>query len=109
MKRTALALPIVLFLLFSLLFCGIFVHLVTSQSFDTIYIKSDGSVDGTALIEKNNNTYTFLNDISGNIVISKDFIILDGSGYALKGTDIANQAGITLSFRKNVTVTTCLS
>jgi len=57
------------------------------------------------LIERNNNTYTFLNDISSNIVISKDFITIDGSGYALKGTDISSQKGISLSNRKNVTVT----
>jgi len=72
---------------------------------ETIYIKSDGSVEGTELLQRNNNTYTFLNDISGNIVISKDFITLDGSGYALKGSDDSSQTGINLAFRKNVTVT----
>lgn len=71
----------------------------------TIYIKSDGSVEGTDLLQRNNNTYTFLGDISGNIVVSKDFITIDGSGYALKGSGDSSQKGINLSFRKNVTVT----
>jgi len=48
------------------------------------------------LIERNNGTYTFLNDISDNVVILKDFITLDGSGYALKGSDISSQRGISL-------------
>jgi len=72
---------------------------------DTIYIRSDGSVDGTELLQRNNNTYTFLNDISGNIVVSKDFITIDGSGYSLKGSGDSSETGIILSFRKNVTVT----
>jgi hypothetical protein len=105
MKRTALALTLILSLLFSFLFCGTFVHPVDSQSFDAIYIRDDGSVEGTNFIERHDNTYTFLNNISGNIVISKDFITIDGSGYALIGTDISSQGGISLSNRKNVTVT----
>ena len=104
MKITALALTIVLLLLFSFLFCGTFVHPVASQSFESIHISSDGSVEGTNLIERNNNTYTFLNDIYSSIVVSKDFIKLDGSGFALKGTDTSSQRGIVLTNRKNVTV-----
>jgi parallel beta-helix repeat protein len=95
----------ILALLFSFLFYGTLTQPVNSQFDETIYIKSDGSVDGTDLIERNNSTYTFLNNISGSVVISKDFITLDGSGYALKGIDISSQRGISLSDRKNVTVT----
>jgi parallel beta-helix repeat protein len=73
---------------------------------DTIYINSDGSVEGTELLQKNNSTYTFLNDISGTIVVSKDFITIDGAGYSLKGSGgDSSQRGISLSSRKNVTVT----
>ena len=105
MKKTALALTLGLTLLFSYLFCGTLIQPVESQSFETIYIRSDGTVEGTDLIEISNNTYTFLNDVSGNIVISRDFITLDGSGYALIGTYDSSQRGISLSDRKNVTVT----
>jgi parallel beta-helix repeat protein len=104
MRKTALAIYLGLTLLFGF-FCGALIQPVDSQSLETIYIKSDGSVDGTDLIERNNNTYIFLNDISGNIMISKDSITLDGSGYALIGTDDSSQRGISLSNRKNVTVT----
>ena len=105
MRKTALAVPLGLTLLFSFFSCGTIVQLVDSQSFETIYIRADGSVEGTNLIERRDNTYTFLNDVSGNIVILKDFITLDGSEYALIGTDDSSQRGISLSNRKNVTVT----
>jgi parallel beta-helix repeat protein len=72
---------------------------------DTIYINSDGSVDGTELIQRNDDIYIFLSDISGNIVVSRDFITIDGSGYSLKGSGDSSQRGISLTFRKNVTVT----
>jgi len=72
---------------------------------NTILINHDGSVDGTNLLQRNNNTYTFLNDISGNIVILKDFITIDGAGFTLKGSGDSSQTGINLSHRKNVTVT----
>jgi len=71
----------------------------------TIYIKADGSVEGTDLLQRNNNTYTFLNDVSGNIVVSKDFITIDGSGFTLEESDDSSSTGINLSNRKNVTVT----
>ena len=104
MRKTALAIYLGLTLLFGFFYVAL-IQPVDSQSLDTIYIKSDGSVDGTDLIERNNNTYTFRNDISGNIVISKDFITLNGSGHALIGTVDSSQRGISLSDRKNVTVT----
>jgi parallel beta-helix repeat protein len=104
MRKTALAIYLGLTLLFGFFYVAL-IQPVDSQSLDTIYIKSDGSVDGTDLIERNNNTYTFRNDISGNIVISKDFITLNGSGHALIGTVDSSQRGISLSNRKNVTVT----
>jgi hypothetical protein len=105
MKRKALALIIVLMFVFTCIFCIPLVRTVESQSFETIYIRADGSVEGTDLIKRHENTYTFLNNISGSIVISKDFITIDGSGYALIGTDVSSQRGISLSDRKNVTVT----
>jgi hypothetical protein len=94
---------ILLLILCSLLISLPQIGVVKAQS--TIYIKSDGSVEGTELLQRNNNTYTFLNDISGNIVVSKDFITIDGSGYALKGSGDSSQTGISLSFRTNGTVT----
>lgn len=79
------------------------IEIVKAQG--TIYIHSDGSIEGTDFIQRNNNTYTFLNDISGNIVILKDFITIDGSGFTLKGSGDSSQTGINLAHRKNVTIT----
>ena len=104
MKRKTLSLALVMTLLFSFLLCGTLIQAIESQPFETIYIREDGSVDGTDLIERHDNTYTFLNNISGSIMVSKDFITLDGSGYALIGTDDSSQRGINLSNKKNVTV-----
>ena len=105
MKRQALALSLIIAFVFTCIFFSIHIQSVESESFETIYIRADGNVEGTDLIERNSDTYTFINDISGNIVISKDFITLDGSGYSLVGTDASSQKGISLSDRKNVTVT----
>jgi hypothetical protein len=77
---------------------------VQSQD-SSVFIRADGSVEGTDLIQRNNNTYTFLNNISGNIVVLKDFITIDGSGFTLKGSGYSSQTGIDLFNRKNVTVT----
>ena len=101
MKRSA-------YLLTLLLLVSVFVsvsQIGTVKAEDTIYIKSDGSVEGTELLQRNNSTYTFLGDVSGEIVVSKDFITIDGAGYSLKGSGDSSQRGISLSFRKNVTVT----
>ena len=103
--KKALVLSLIMALVFTCIFYGILVQPVESQSFETIYIRDDGSVEGTDLIERRDNTYTFLNNISGSIVVSKDFITIDGSGYALIRTDVSSQRGISLSDRKNVTVT----
>jgi len=69
-----------------------------------LQINHDGSIQGTDLIQRTNNTYTFTNDISGNIVVLKDFIIIDGAGFTLNGSGYSPQTGIDLTFRKNVTV-----
>lgn len=71
---------------------------------NTIIINHDGSVDGADLLQRNDNTYTFLNDVSGNIVILKDSVILDGAGFTLKGSGESSQTGISLAHRKNVTI-----
>ena len=107
MKSKALALSLIMALVLTCIFYGVPVQPVDSQSFVTIYIMADGSVEGTDLIEIKNNNYTFLNDIYGSIVVSKDSIAIDGCGYVLRGSGESGsyQTGISLSDRKNVTVT----
>jgi parallel beta-helix repeat protein len=64
----------------------------------TIYLRSDGSVEGTDLIERNGNVYTFKGDIGvynqtisantylGGVVVERDNIVIDGAGYNLTGS-----------------------
>ena len=83
MKRTASTL--VMALIFSLLFCGTFVQLVESQSFETIVINADGSVEGTEKLQRDGNIYTFTSNIEGSIVIEGSNVVLDGAGFTLEG------------------------
>jgi hypothetical protein len=52
-------------------------------------------VDGTDLIQRDGNVYTFTGDIFGTITVEKDGIIIDGAGYAIKGN------GTVIDLRKN--------
>jgi parallel beta-helix repeat protein len=68
-----------------------------------IYIRSNGTVEGTDLIQRNGDTYTFTGDIgavnwtdywayretsmySQGIIVEKDDIVIDGAGYNLTGS-----------------------
>jgi len=67
-----------------------------------IYIRADGTVDGTNKIHRDGNVYTFTDDIFDSIVVEKDDVVVDGAGYGLQGTGIGT--GINLMERTNVTV-----
>jgi len=70
----------------------------------TIYIKVDGSVyPPTRLISSSDNiTYYFTDDIYDSIVIERDNIVVDGTGYTIQGA--GSGIGLDLSNRNNVTV-----
>ena len=75
----------------------------------TIYIRADGSVDpDTAPISSVDNvTYTFTGNISidnsnDGIVIQRDNILVDGTGYTLQGSKRGN--GLSWSSVNNVTI-----
>jgi parallel beta-helix repeat protein len=70
----------------------------------TIYIRADGSVEGTDKIQRDGNTYTFVDDINDSIVVERDNIVIDGAGYALQGTGAYKSKGIDLTSRTNVTI-----
>jgi parallel beta-helix repeat protein len=66
---------------------------------DTIYIRSDGIVEGTDKIHRDDNVYTFTDNIvNQKTVIEKDNIVVDGAGYTLEG------ASVWLENRRNVTI-----
>lgn len=59
----------------------------TTNEEDTIYIRSDGSIDPPkSSITFNGEIYTFRGDISGSIIIERDNVVIDGAGYTLRGT-----------------------
>jgi parallel beta-helix repeat protein len=69
----------------------------------TIYIRSDGSVEGTDKIQQNGNVYTFTDNIvNQSIVVEKDNIVVDGAGYTLEGDEKIE--AIWLENRCNVTI-----
>jgi hypothetical protein len=90
-KRTGTSL-LIFALLFSTVIAGLAVNLAGAQTYSTITIMSDGSVEGTDQIQREGNAYTFTGDISGTLKVEKDSITIDGAGYAIKG----NGAGIDL-------------
>jgi len=64
----------------------------------TVCIRNDGSIEGAGLTFEDG-VYVFSGDIYGQIVIEKDGVIVDGSGYVLHGM---NEGGIFLENRSNV-------
>ena len=69
----------------------------------TIYIRPDGSVEGTDKIHRDGDIYTFTDNIYDGIVVEKDNIVVDGAGYTLQGT--GSGTGIDLGLaRLNVTI-----
>jgi len=70
----------------------------------TIYIRADGSIDPVtaSITSADNITYTFTDEIYGEIVVERDNIVVDGEGHTVQGT--GNGTGIDLSGRSNVTV-----
>ena len=68
----------------------------------TIYIRADGTVEGTDKIQKDGNVYTFTGDIFDSIVVEKDDVVIDGAGYSLQGN--GSGYGIYLIHRSYVTI-----
>jgi len=74
-----------------------------AEASGTIYIRADGSIEGTTDIwTDDNNTYTFTDNIYDEIVVEMNNIVVDGAGYTVQGT--GNGTGILLLGRNNVTV-----
>jgi parallel beta-helix repeat protein len=67
-----------------------------------IYIRADGSVEGTDKIQLDGDVYTFTSDIVNNsLVVQRDNIVVDGAGYSLAGQ---GEKGVDLSSINNVTI-----
>lgn len=73
---------------------------VNAQS--TIYIRVDGSVEGTNKIQRDGNVYFFVGNINGAIIIEKDNIVIQGNGYTLNG--VTDNNGFYLDNIDNTTI-----
>lgn len=82
------------------------VKVQTVKADGTIYIRPDGSIEGTAqILTTDNVTYFFVADINyTGIVVEKDNIVLDGAEHILKGNGSNSGTGIYLGESSNVTV-----
>jgi parallel beta-helix repeat protein len=71
---------------------------------ETIYIRSDGSIDPPTapIFTVDKITYTFTGNIYDSIVVERDNIVVDGMDYTVEGT--GSETGIFLSGRSNVTI-----
>ena len=87
MKKTAIALTLILTVLFSSATGVMTVDFTSAQSVETIKINKDGTVTpSNAPIVSNGNLYTLSRDIFGSITIEKSSIVLDGSGHSINAS-----------------------
>jgi len=79
---------------------------VVEVMYACIYIRADGSIEGTTDISTTDNiAYTFTDNIfNQSIVVERDNITIDGAGYTIKGTGAFGSIGIDLTYRSNVTI-----
>ena len=77
----------------------------------TIYIRTNGSVEGTDKIQRDGNVYTFLGNINidgsgvDGIIVEKDNIVIDGADFTLEITgEMESSIGIMLIDQTNVTI-----
>jgi hypothetical protein len=68
----------------------------------TIYIRADGSIEGTDKIQRDGDVYTLISDINGSIIVERDYVVLNGAGYRLQGD--GNENGVTIGINNNITV-----
>jgi len=70
-----------------------------------IHIRANGSIDpADAPIQREGDNYTLTEDIHGSIVVERDNVVVDGAGYALRGTGALDSKGIFLDETNNVTI-----
>jgi len=85
MNKMVLTSYTILCLLSTVFLIGLALTIKTVKANDTIYIRADGSVEGTDEIQRDGNIYTFTDDISDEVVVERSNIVIDGKGYTLQG------------------------
>lgn len=74
---------------------------VNAAPLPRVYIRADGTIEGTSSLQRSGGVYTFLGTFTGPLFVERDNIVIDGAGYTLQGAD---GRGIVLEQRHNITV-----
>jgi len=86
MKKTALTITVISALLLSVVAGIQFINPASAQTFAAVTIKADGSIEpATAPIQRNGNLYTVTDDISGYLVLERNYTTLNGAGHHVRG------------------------
>jgi nitrous oxidase accessory protein NosD len=102
MKKTVETSFVILCLLPTVLLIGLACDIQTVKAGGTVYIRADGSVEGTNKIHRDGDVYTFTSNIYDKVVVQRSNITIDGNGYTLQGTgtgsgfDLSTVSGVTL-------------
>ena len=91
MKKSVLVVLLLILSLFLVSFPQIVI--VNAQS-NTIYVRADGTVEGTDKIQRSGNVYVFADNINGSIIVEKNNVAIDGANYFLQGD--GSESGIRL-------------
>jgi len=95
-------------LLILILICSFLVtalRINSTRAVTIIYIREDGTVEGTESIQRSGNVYTFIANISGQIQVETSNIIINGNGYTLnKSVETPDSVGFTLYNVSKVTI-----
>jgi len=102
LKKSASALVLLLFL--SLVLVSFPQIETVKAEEETIYIKADGSIEGTDKILRDRDVYIFTDDINASIVVESDNIVIDGAGYTIQPETAEDNIGVDLRDRNNVTI-----
>jgi parallel beta-helix repeat protein len=101
------------YLLVLLLFLSVvlvsFPQIGVAKAETAIYIRADGTVEGTDTIQRDGNVYTFTGNIYEPLVVERDNVVVDGAGYSIEGphTSLAQSPegiGILVESRSDVTI-----
>ncbi len=100
MKKFASAIVLLLFLSVVM---GALSQIGMVKAEDKIYIRTDGTVEGTDRILRDGDVYTFTgNIVNQSIIVEKDDVVVDGAGYTIEGD--GKISAIWLENRRNVTI-----
>ena len=107
-KKTANLTMVSMILLLLIGMLGVALNIQYVKAGGAIYIRTDGSVDpSTAPIKRDGDIYTLSGNVESDIdgiVIEKDDLTLDGTGYTVQGQEYWTSRGIDMFHRSNITI-----